>query len=103
MAALSYSRGHQIYFHAQDNTWRYCDTNEIVNHKRACKRCGCLPTQEGHDQCLGKIDGAKSACCGHGTEPGYIVTEDQNITADVKSFLEDKIGFSAPIFCDQEG
>ena len=32
------------------------------------------PTPEGHDACIGHIDGAVSACCGHGMEKGYIMT-----------------------------
>ena len=71
----SYSRGHEIYYDGKD--WRYVDTGEIVNNNRPCKRCGRTPTEEGHDACLGHIEGAKSACCGHGVEPPYIVKEGQ--------------------------
>ena len=30
------------------------------------------PTKEGYDACLGYIEGAMSACCGHGVEKGYV-------------------------------
>lgn len=67
----SCSRGHQIFFDNRD--WRYCDTKEIVDVNRPCKRCGNSPTKEGHDACLGNIPGASSACCGHGVEAPYTI------------------------------
>ena len=66
----SHSRGWEIYYDGEN--WRYADTNEIVNNNRPCKRCNCPPTKEGHDACLGHIEGAISACCGHGIEEKYI-------------------------------
>jgi hypothetical protein len=69
----SYSRGHKIYFDGID--WRFCDSHEIDDHTRSCKHCGKAPTLEGYDACLGFIDGATSACCGHGVEKGYIIGE----------------------------
>ena len=69
----SYSRGHKIYLDGTD--WRFTDNNEIDDGVRTCKRCGCKPTKEGYDACLGYIDGVTSACCGHGIEEGYIVTQ----------------------------
>jgi len=66
-----HSRGHEIYY---DGTyWRYIDNNEIDDGARMCKRCGCKPTKEGYDACLGYIGNATSACCGHGVEDGYVV------------------------------
>lgn len=67
----SYSRGHRIYFDGTD--WRYCDNEQLLDINRPCARCGCSPTPEGYDICLGHIDGVKSACCGHGVEEGYMV------------------------------
>lgn len=69
----SYSRGHEIYYDGIN--WRYVDNNEKINDLRPCKRCGRVPTKEGFDACLGHIEGAKSACCGHGVEVGYIIKE----------------------------
>ena len=69
--AKSYSRGHEVYYDGL--IWRYTDTNEVIDDTRPCKRCGCNPTKDGYDACLGHIDGATSACCGHGVEKGYIV------------------------------
>lgn len=66
----SYSRGWEIYYDGEN--WRYTDTDEIKNNNRRCKKCGCLPTKEGYDACLGHIEGAISACCGHGVEEKYI-------------------------------
>ena len=69
----SNSRGHATYYDGLN--WRYTDNNEIDNGKRPCKRCGCMPTKEGYDACLGKVEGATSACCGHGVEKPYIVRD----------------------------
>lgn len=67
----SYSRGWEIYYDGEN--WRYVDNNEILNDSRTCKKCGCMPTKEGYDACLGQIKGSKSACCGHGVEKSYVV------------------------------
>ena len=69
----SHSRGWEIYYDGIN--WRYSDTNEIMNDTRPCKKCGRSPTKEGYDACLGHIEGAKSACCGHGVEKTYIVKQ----------------------------
>lgn len=61
---LSTDRGHETYY--KDGNWFYKDTGYKVDHTRACKRCGQPPTKEGHDACLGHIEGVSSACCGHG-------------------------------------
>ena len=70
----SHSRGHKIYY--DGNNWRYVDNNKILDEMRPCKRCGRIPTKEGYDACLGHIEGAISACCGHGVEEPHIVKGD---------------------------
>lgn len=65
----SYSRGWEIYYDGK--IWRYCDDNSVHDDSRPCKRCGYMPTEEGYDYCLGYIEGAVSACCGHGIEEPY--------------------------------
>jgi hypothetical protein len=70
--ATSHSRGHQTYWDGEN--WRYCDNSEIDEGKRPCKRCGRPPTSEGYDACLGYIEGATSACCGHGAWEGYVIS-----------------------------
>lgn len=69
--AKSHSRGHEIEYVNQE--WIYSDTGESCNNTRPCKRCGRPPTPEGYDACLGLIEGATSACCGHGIEEAYCV------------------------------
>lgn len=69
----SYSRGHKIYFDTELSQWLYLDTNELINVNRPCALCGKNPTVEGHDYCIGKIDNATSACCGHGIYDPYII------------------------------
>jgi len=75
MTATSYSRGYEIYFDETDRLWKYSDNNDPVNWNdlRVCKYCGLPPTPEGYDACFGYIKDAISACCGHGTNKGYII------------------------------
>jgi hypothetical protein len=71
--ATSWSRGHKTYWNELTQQWYYCDTNEIDDGNRPCKRCGRMPTLEGYDACLGYIKNVSSACCGHGTIEPYII------------------------------
>lgn len=64
-------RGWEIYFDGND--WRYSDNDELADDSRPCIRCGRMPTKEGYDACLGYIEGAKSACCGHGVGKSYTI------------------------------
>ena len=73
MSARSYARGHEIVFNQQKGQWLYADTGQVFDDSRPCKRCGKHPTEDGCDACLGHIQGAESACCGHGVSPRYIV------------------------------
>lgn len=66
MGAWSHSRGWLIEY--REGRWVYVDTGEDAKKERACLCCHRLPTPEGYDACLGKIEGAVSACCGHGGE-----------------------------------
>lgn len=68
----SHKRGHLITY---DGTqWIYADDHvPITQEERPCTRCGRMPTPEGYDACLGYIEGATSACCGHGVESPYVI------------------------------
>ena len=74
MAATSFNRGHKVVW--DGSQWLYDDTKEPSNYERPCPRCGHMPTPEGHDHCLGHIDGVTSACCGHGVHKGFILYKD---------------------------
>lgn len=95
MASRSFSNGHAIAF--DGTVWRYMDTQEVVNHERACSRCGLCPvavvlhhptsrgfTTAGVDACIAPIAQALNAgglqtawaCCGHQQRPGAIGLED---------------------------
>lgn len=79
LGGYSTFRGHPIRFAKEAQEWVYADTLEPLGDgkKRACIRCGKMPTSEGHDACLGTLSGGvTSACCGHGIEPPYIVFKD---------------------------
>lgn len=69
----SYQRGHLIKF--VNNEWLYVDNNTSIAIERPCVKCNLMPTLEGYDPCLGHIEGATSACCGHGVEDGFVVME----------------------------
>lgn len=56
----------------KNGEWVWSDTEESIKKERPCIRCGKMPTEEGYDFCLGKINGASSACCGHGVTEPYI-------------------------------
>jgi len=57
-----------------NNQWVYENNLVPLNkEQRPCARCNCMPTKEGYDACIGKIDNATSACCGHGVEEPYII------------------------------
>lgn len=72
MAAISFLRGHNIYF--DESIWRYIDNNEpTVNNARPCGHCKKDDTKEGHDGCLGMLPGVMNACCGHGIDDGAFV------------------------------
>jgi hypothetical protein len=90
MTARTYSRGWEItapmLYDEKANIyrsgqWRYTDTGEPYSpdDKRPCRRCGQEPTPEGHDACLGKLDGVVSACCGHGVHEGGIIREGEDV------------------------
>lgn len=60
-------RGYDVEF--INNTWIYSDTKEPIseNYKnKPCGNCGKNYTVEGHDGCLGTLQGLMNACCGHG-------------------------------------
>ncbi len=64
-------RGHKIELH--DAVWIYPDTKEHCSVRRECGFCDRVDTSEGHDGCLGTLDGVMNACCGHGvTRDAYV-------------------------------
>ena len=71
MTARSHERGWPI--HLESPKWVYSDTGEEITDRRACKRCGREPDSQGRDACLGHIEGATAACCGHGATQPYVV------------------------------
>lgn len=72
ISVKSHIRGHKIEF--INNQWIYSDTREpTVQNERACGYCSLPNTPEGHDACLGTLNGIMNACCGHGqTNQDYV-------------------------------
>jgi hypothetical protein len=73
-----------------DGRWRSLATGRFVRMAAGpadlpCRLCGLEPTQEGYDACLGHLAGATSACCGHGVQPGWVVTVHPDGTREVCS------------------
>ena len=106
--ATSKWRGHDIYF--KDGAWYYKDCDSLISSdkNRKCGHCKKENRVDGHDVCLGELDGLANACCGHGDKSeAYIQFYDgigvygedaiiiQNILQKGKfnSSLEDKIKF----------
>jgi len=71
----AYIHGHLIYWDWDSKSWLYGDDDSSIDTIRPCPRCGKMPTPEGHDACLGTIEGATSACCGHGVCDSILVME----------------------------
>ena len=67
-------RGHSIQYIGR--RWIFTDDGEPVAatwRNRTCGYCGTTNTPEGHDGCLGTLDGVMNACCGHGNTPDAYV------------------------------
>lgn len=52
----------------------------LADDSRPCVSCHSPPAAEGYDACLGRIEGVKSACCGHGVEPPYSVAVNEALS-----------------------
>jgi len=64
-------RGHATVWDETARAWRYKDTRDRVGGysggvDRPCAYCRRPATPEGYDGCIGEIEGASAACCGHG-------------------------------------
>lgn len=68
-------RGHECIMDYRTGERYYIDDRQPLgaasSSDRNCLRCNEPPTVDGHDTCLSSIEGASSACCGHGFEAGY--------------------------------
>ena len=77
-------RGHLIFWDYNTQKWYY--PNGAVsrsNDRVKCAHCGMPPTKEGYDYCLGNIEGAEFACCGHGgRQKRYIKMKNGDIITD---------------------
>jgi len=96
----SYHRGHEVYTADNGTHWYYKDNNELAEvnttenskiYDRPCKRCGKMPTREGYDYCLGKIENVDSACCGHGVYRGYVVLRSGKYIRLPRGILKKKV------------
>jgi hypothetical protein len=69
-----YVRGHEVIIRWPNGEKDiYSDTKKHIDDSRPCSRCGKSPTEDGHDSCIGYVEGAAYVCCGHGKEHGVIM------------------------------
>ena len=82
---ISHERGHETYW--DGTVWRYLDNDDLCEewggYARACIGCGEMPTPEGYDACLGRIEGMVSVCCGHGVHEPYSVAQGEVVNLPV--------------------
>jgi hypothetical protein len=80
ISAPSTYRGHPIRYCLERRTFVYVDNDQPVPdtwQDRPCAHCGLESTPEGHDGCLGALEGVTNACCGHGEpETAYVQFDD---------------------------
>jgi hypothetical protein len=80
----AHRRGHPMVLYS-DRRWRWaCDGRFVPRQSepggdRDCALCGLAPTPDGYDACIGRVVGAKAACCGHGVAEPYVMWEDGSI------------------------
>lgn len=75
MAIEAFLRGHLAQYDTTKNEWFYANNGEPITITRPCARCKESPIGEGYDACLGYVEGAAWACCGHGVSKPYIIWE----------------------------
>lgn len=94
----SHEYGNLTYTNDNGKHWYYCNDNTLaiscekpyIMNFRSCPKCGKMPTKEGYDPCLGHIEGAVNACCGHGLSEGFIIYEDGRYNA-LSNLSEEKL------------
>lgn len=78
---MEYLRGNEI---KKDVNGRYVyiENNQLTSETYKdvpCGSCNEKYTEEGHDPCLGTLEGVINACCGHGdTKTTYVQFEDKS-------------------------
>ncbi len=82
MIRKNYLFGHRIDW--SGGVWHFRDTGVGGTlGDRVCPKCGLKRTAEGYDPCIAGLPGVKSACCGHGVEPGYVRFVDDRVLRGV--------------------
>jgi hypothetical protein len=62
----SQTMGHVITWNETADAWYFDDGTVADDNGRPCVLCQRPETPEGHDPCLGTLEGVTNACCGHG-------------------------------------
>lgn len=75
---ISQSNGHKIYYDRFNEAWRYLDDHKDIEHEtRSCIKCNQYQNKDGHDYCISNLPNVSHACCGHGLDDGYVLTNDR--------------------------
>lgn len=88
VGAYAHIRGHPIYWHSDDVSWRYADgvlasrglflragDGSVAMEDRPCTLCGRKAVNVGGkypDPCMGLLPDVAQACCGHGVQRAYV-------------------------------
>lgn len=79
-----YYRGHEII--NKNDVYYFKDGQKVSDNKNIqCGFCNLPNRDDGHDACIGELEGVMNACCGHGDKriayiqykDGLIVQKDQ--------------------------
>lgn len=98
---IGYRRGHLLRMF-RDGQWRWADNGRFAASRsapggdRCCILCGEPATPEGCDACLGPIEGAQAACCGHGLDRGYVLWDDGTNEPTPLVTLDGLVALSSP-------
>ena len=82
MTARSKHRGHDTHWCEDTGAWVYTSDGTRVssNPERRCGHCQLPNREDGHDACLGELEGVRNACCGHGIEDNaYVQLSDPHV------------------------
>ena len=81
MSIKGFIGGIEVSWCKDKEEWIYMDGQVVTTNtrmERECPMCNklpylCMECYDIHDACIGHIKYAKSVCCGHGVQKGYIV------------------------------
>lgn len=104
----TYYKGHRMFLDKSIQEWRYKDDRSLVKDNwqlRPCGYCQKYSGVNGHDPCLGMLNGVMNACCGHGNKSfAYVQFDDGNTVSGEKAIFVicDLLGISTKRFINNQ-